>query len=154
MLTCKELPSNSQPCQEIRHPAEIHTVLVHILNVTFRSNYRLKKTLGDNRMARENAIDLQRLWELTHEGKSAQEIMQELDLHDINAVNSALEEMMHAKGLMQRVTSPSGETPAMPRYMHDGIRLTPAMLSDKGFKPGDRFRLTVEKNRIILDKEP
>lgn len=105
-------------------------------------------------MAPKNPIDMKRLWELTHEGKSAREIMQELGLSDIDAVNSALEEMMHAKGLMQNSSSGStGETAVMPRFMADGIRLTPAMLSGTGFKPGDRFRLTVEKNRIILDRE-
>lgn len=104
-------------------------------------------------MARETAIDMKRLWELTHQGKSAQEIMQELNLSDINVVNNALEQLMHEKGIIAGEKGLPGEPSITPKYMQDGIRLTPAMLSGKGFKPGDLFNLKVEKNRIILERE-
>lgn len=104
-------------------------------------------------MARETAIDMKRLWELTHEGKSVQEIMQELNLSDIDAVNNALEQLMQDKGILENGGRVTGETSIKTSYMHDGIRLTPAMLTGKGFKPGDRFSLKVENNRIILEKE-
>jgi len=103
-------------------------------------------------MADLTAVNMQRLWELVNEGKGVQEIMQELNIKDIALVNSALQELIEVKNL----TSPGAiiDDPTMnPRYTKDGIRITPAMLAGKGFKPGDRFRLRVEKYRIILDKE-
>ncbi len=103
-------------------------------------------------MADMTAVDMQRLWDLVHEGKSVQEIMQELQIEDIGVVNSALQKLIEEKNL----TSPGaviGEPAIDVRYNDDGISISPAMLAGKGFRPGDRFRLRMEKNRIILDKK-
>ena len=104
-------------------------------------------------MAERTSIDMKRLWEMTQEGKTVQEIMREMDLRDIDAVNNALDELMQEKGLTSGAKGLVGEASIHPRYTDEGIRISPAMLSGNEFKPGDQFRLKVEKNRIVLEKK-
>ena len=103
-------------------------------------------------MAKLAANEMKRLWELTQEGKSPQEIMRELNLADIAMVNNALEELIHEKGLNTGGTGIIGDASLNARYTEEGIRIAPGMLSGKGFMPGDNFRFSVEGNRIILEK--
>jgi len=78
--------------------------------------------------------------------------MRELDLKDIAAVSNTLEELMQEKGLNTGGTGLAGDASINARYNEDGIRISPAMLSGKGFKPGDQFRFRIEGNSIILEK--
>ena len=104
-------------------------------------------------MAKTTAVDMKRLWELVHEGKSIKEIMQEMNIKDIDAVNNALEEVMQEKGMLKGDSGLVGRASIHPRYTNEGIRISPDMLEGNEFMPGDQFRLTVEKNRIILEKK-
>jgi len=79
--------------------------------------------------------------------------MRELDLKDIAAVSNTLEELMQEKGLNTGGTGLAGDASINARYNEDGIRISPAMLSGKGFKPGDQFRFRIEGNSIILEKK-
>jgi DNA-binding Lrp family transcriptional regulator len=102
-------------------------------------------------MAEMNAIDMKRLWILVHEGRSVQEIMQELHIKDMAMVNNALQKLIEEKNLTG-TGGLVGEPALSARYTVDGIRISPAMLSGKGFKPGDQFQLKVEGDSIILEK--
>jgi len=103
-------------------------------------------------MADKAGIDRKRLWELVLDGRNVQEITDELHIDDIVDLNAALQELMEEKNLTG-TGGLMGKPTINTRYTEDGIRISPAMLAGKGFKPGDLFRLRVEKNRIILDKE-
>jgi hypothetical protein len=91
-------------------------------------------------MAEMNAIDMKRLW-----------IMQELHIKDMAMVNNALQKLIEEKNLTG-TGGLVGEPALSARYTVDGIRISPAMLSGKGFKPGDQFQLKVEGDSIILEK--
>ena len=49
-------------------------------------------------MIQQKPIDLQRLWELAHQGKDAEEIMRELDITEMAALKNAMKNLVDEKG--------------------------------------------------------
>jgi len=95
-------------------------------------------------------IDTQRLWELAQEGKSAEEIMQTLDIQSREALKQALQEAMREKGENIEVPGLIGAPSIYARYTRDGIRIDPAMLEGTGFREGDEFDVKMEEGVITL----
>jgi hypothetical protein len=88
-------------------------------------------------MEHQIAINMKRLWELAHEGKSAQEIMQELDISDMATLKNALQGLMQEKGKTINVPGLIGQAAIDPRYNEKGDRIPPAMLEEEDITPGD-----------------
>jgi hypothetical protein len=103
-------------------------------------------------MADNTRIDMKRLWEMAQSGKSAQEIMKELDITDMDDLKRALDGLMQEKGETVAVAGLTGEPGLRSTYTADGIRIPPAMLEGTGFKSGDMFDVKVEGNAITLKK--
>jgi len=95
-------------------------------------------------------IDIQRLWELAQEGKSADEIMQTLDIRSREELKNALQEAMRAKGENIAVPGLTDAPSIYARYTRDGIRIDPAMLEGTGFREGDEFDVKMEEGVITL----
>ncbi len=49
-------------------------------------------------MVQQKPIDMKRLWELAHEGKDAQEIMQELDISEELELKEAIQNLVDERG--------------------------------------------------------
>jgi hypothetical protein len=103
-------------------------------------------------MADNTRIDMKRLWELAQSGKSAREIMAELDITDMGDLKRALDSLMQEKGETVAVAGLTGDPGLRSTYTADGIRIPPAMLEGTGFQSGDMFNVKVEGNRITLEK--
>ncbi len=103
-------------------------------------------------MERQLEVNMKRLWELAQEGKSASEIMAELDIRDMATLKNALQELMQEKGETVNVPGLIGDPALNPRYTSEGVRIPPAMLDGTGFKEGDQFEVKVENGRIVLEK--
>jgi hypothetical protein len=97
--------------------------------------------------------DLEHLYRLTKSGKSAQEIMQELNIAEIADLQNAMMNLVQEKGEETRVPGLIGSASINPRYNDEGIRISPEMLSGSGFEAGDQFRLKVSGDKIILEKK-
>ena len=81
-------------------------------------------------------INAKRLWELAKEGKSAHELMDELDLRDFDALKTALHTLMTDKGetlAIEGLDRPSVSA----RYTDRGHRIDPQMLEGTHFEKGD-----------------
>jgi hypothetical protein len=78
-------------------------------------------------MERQIAVNMKRLWELAKEGKSAQEIMQELDITDMAALKNALQGLMQEKGETINVPGLIGEPSMEEEYTDRGHRIPPDM---------------------------
>jgi len=88
-------------------------------------------------MEEQIAVNMKRLWELAREGKSAREIMQELDISEMATLKNALQGLMQEKGETINVPGLIGEAAIDPRYTDKGDRIPPAMLEEEDIKPGE-----------------
>ena len=95
-------------------------------------------------------IDTKRLWEMARAGKSADEMMDALDISDMGALNQALQGLMREKGETVAVPGLVGEAALRARYTDRGIRIDPEMLKGTGFNPGDAFEVRVSGDNITL----
>lgn len=75
-------------------------------------------------------VDLNRLWELARQGKSADEIRQELDITDMAWLKRALQGLMQEKGETVNVPGLIGEGSMEGRYTKTGSRLPQDMPGD------------------------
>jgi hypothetical protein len=107
---------------------------------------------GEDPMTEPKQIDLKRLWELAKAGKSAREIMADLDIRDMAALKQALQEVMRERGETVAVPGLIGDAGLRARYTDRGIRIEPEMLEGSAFRSGDEFDLQVEDDRIVLKK--
>lgn len=98
-------------------------------------------------------IDMQHLYKLAKSGKSAEEMMRELDIEDMADLKNALINLMHEKGEYIQIPGLHDKASVNPRYTEEGIRINPEMVSWAEFKTGDEFSLTVEGDRITLKKK-
>lgn len=103
-------------------------------------------------MVENTQIDMKRLWELAKAGKSADEIMNELNSRDMAALKQALQRLMQEKGETVAVAGLAGDPGLRARYTDRGIRIDPEMLEGAVFRPGDAFDVKVEGDRITLVK--
>jgi hypothetical protein len=99
-------------------------------------------------------INMQKLKALVLKGASPGELLNELNIADSTVLSAALLELLRSEQEADEEEDVGRvEHYAMnPAYEKDGIHITPDMLKDTGFKEGDEFGLTVEEDRIILDK--
>ena len=103
-------------------------------------------------MAQTGQIDVKRLWEMVKKGMSANEIMKHLGISDKGKVKNALQEVMREKGEMFYVEGLIEDAALHANYTKDGIRISPEMLQESAFRPGDWFDLKVEGDKITLQK--
>ncbi|MDW7773870.1 MAG: hypothetical protein SCH71_13365 [Desulfobulbaceae bacterium] len=104
-------------------------------------------------MEKQQQVNIEHLYRLARSGKSAQEIMQELNINDMAALETAWEKMMREKKEDIRIPGLVGSSSINPRYTDKGIRIDPEMLSGYGFRAGDQFRLSVEGDKITLKRQ-
>ena len=78
-------------------------------------------------MKRQLDLDTNRLWRLAQQGKSAQEIMAELDISEMATLKNALENLMKEKGETINVRGLVGKTSVENRYTDKGNRIPPDM---------------------------
>ena len=93
-----------------------------------------------------------KLRELIKEGKTAKEIMKELSISRWSLKEQLLM-LQHRDKTYYEIPGLHDESrDPHPSYTREGIIFSPKMLDKTGFKPGDRFEMTVEKDKIILTK--
>lgn len=95
-------------------------------------------------------IDAKRLWEMARAGRSADEIMNALDVSDMGALKQALQDLMREKGETVAVPGLVGEPALRARYTDRGIRIDSEMLKGTSFRPGDAFDVRVSGDNITL----
>jgi len=103
-------------------------------------------------MEEQKQINLEHLYRLAKSGKSAREIMQELDLTNTAMLQNALTNLMEERNESIDIPGLVGKASINPHYSDDGIRISPDMLYGTNFMAGDQFRLVVSGEKIILEK--
>ena len=103
-------------------------------------------------MAKYTQIEKKRLWELTRQGKSAEEMIKTLDITAMGALKQALQEVFREKGETVPVPGLIGQASVRVQYTEEGIRIDPAMLDGTVYRPGDTFDLTISGDKITLVK--
>jgi len=98
-------------------------------------------------------VEKKRLWELVQEGKSADEIMNTLNIKNMAALKQALQELFRETGETVNVPGLIGQASVRAKYTDKGIRINPEMLGGADFHIGDEFDLRIEENRITLDRK-
>ncbi len=76
----------------------------------------------------DESVFKKRMWELAQSGKSAGEIMRELDISEISVLKNGLQELMAEKGKTITVPGLIGEPATEGRYTDSGERIPPEML--------------------------
>ncbi|MFP4347658.1 MAG: hypothetical protein ACOC3W_11970 [Thermodesulfobacteriota bacterium] len=97
-------------------------------------------------------INAKRLWELAKEGKSAQELMDELDLRDHGALKTALQTLMAEKGetlMIDGLDRPS----VSGKHTDRGNRIDPQMLEGTHFEKGDIFDVQLTGDKLTLTRK-
>jgi len=100
--------------------------------------------------------DPDRLRKLIKQGKSAKEILEELDI-SIWSLREHLLMLQHEDKIYYEVPGVFEYEELQrrhPTYKREGMVLSRKMLDKTGFKPGDEFEMIVEKDRIIFRKLP
>jgi len=98
-------------------------------------------------------VNMERLYRLAMTGKTAEEIMKELDIKNRADLKNAVINLIHEKGEDIQIPGLIDEGSIEPRYTEEGIRINPEMLPGAEFKTGDEFSLTVEGDSITLKKK-
>ncbi len=78
-------------------------------------------------MERQIEINLKRLWELAQQGKTADEMMQELDISEMSHLENALQGLMQEKGETINVPGLTDKPSVDARYTDSGNRIPPDM---------------------------
>lgn len=78
-------------------------------------------------MELEKGIYRNRLWELAQRGKSAEEIMRELDIPNLSILQNDLRGLMQEKGQTVNIPGLAGKATIKGRYTDDGTRIPPDM---------------------------
>ncbi len=101
-------------------------------------------------------FDAAKLWDRIKQGKSAKEIMQELDIsrwtlkEHLLILQNKTKQYYEIPGLFE---DGGGERKGKEvHYQREGIIFSAKMLEKTGFQAGDEFEMIVEKDRIILKK--
>ena len=82
-------------------------------------------------MEQQVNINMKRLWELAQQGKSADDIMKELDITDMAALKNALQGLMQEKGETVNVPGLIGKGSIHGEYTDSGERIPPGMPKDE-----------------------
>ncbi len=82
----------------------------------------------------EQKIAIKRLWELINEGKSAQEIMAELDISEMATLQNALQGLMQEKGKTINVPGLIGKASVNAEYTDTGKPIPSEMTEDRAKK--------------------
>jgi len=105
-------------------------------------------------MEEATKINKQKLRNMALKGASAQELLNALDISDSMVLSTALLELLRGEEESEPEEVGRVEHYEMnPRYDERGILIRPDMLKGSQFKKGDEFGLTVEEDRIVLDRE-
>jgi hypothetical protein len=78
-------------------------------------------------MEQQTAINMRRLWDMAKLGKSAQEIMQELNIADMATLENALQGLMQEKGETVNIPGLIGRSSLNAEYTDTGTRIPPEM---------------------------
>lgn len=103
-------------------------------------------------MAEYSQVDKKRLWEMAKKGHSAEELKQAFDIRDMAELQQAMQELMRETGESVVVPGLVGRASVRAQYTDNGIRISPQMLRDTGFNPGDEFNLKVTDSGLVLEK--
>lgn len=103
-------------------------------------------------MAELSQVDRKRLWEIAQKGHSAKKIRQEFDIRNMTGLQQILQEVMRETGESVVVPGLVGRVSVKAQYTDAGILISPQMLRDTGFKPGDEFNLKVTDSGLALEK--
>lgn len=103
-------------------------------------------------MAEHSQVDRKRLWEMAQKGHSAEELKQEFDIRNMAGLQQILQELMRETGEAVVVPGLVGRAAVKAQYTDAGIRISPQMLRNTGFKPGDEFSLKVTDTGLVLEK--
>lgn len=104
-------------------------------------------------MQKQIQVNLEHLYKLAKSGKSAREIMAELDMRDMAGLKNAITELIRQRGEHITVPGLSDSSSATLRYTDDGIRISPDMIPGCEFKAGETLRLTVHGDKITLERQ-
>jgi len=113
-----------------------------------------EKKTGETRISRRRlTFDAPRLRDLIESGKTAAEIQAALGL-TAAAFKAQLTKLIMQDKKFYEVAGMSARTRSTrPVYKKGGIKITPNMLKGLPFAEGDKFTLSVEAGRIILEKD-
>ena len=103
-------------------------------------------------MADPGQVDTKILWEMAKKGMSANELMKQLNISDMNKLKTAMREVMRKKGESFYIEGIIDDPSLFAQYTPEGIRISPAMLYETIFREGDRFDFKVTGDKITLQK--
>jgi hypothetical protein len=92
------------------------------------------------------------LRQLIKQGKTAKEIMKELSISRWSLIEHLLMLQSEDKTFYEIEGLSQASREKHTSLAREGIIFSPKMLEKSGFKPGDRFEMIVEEDRIILQK--
>lgn len=101
-------------------------------------------------------FDAAKLWDRIKQGKSAKEIMKELDIsrwtlkEHLLMLQNKTKQYYEIPGLFEDAGGERKDKTV--HYQREGIIFSAKMLEKTGFQAGDEFEMIVEKDRIILKK--
>ncbi len=113
-----------------------------------------EQTQGDLPMPIASKFDAMKLRTMITEGKTAQQIMDAFDIPKTTLKNHLTklmtldEKFYKIEGMDARVASGSV------KFSGTGVRLSPTLLANYGFKQGDEFKVSsMEEGKIVLEKK-
>lgn len=113
-----------------------------------------EKKTGEARVTRRRlTFDAPKLRSLIEAGKTAPEIQAELGITAAAFKSQLTKLIMQDKKFYEVAGLRARTRSTRPIYKQGGIKITPNMLKGLPFAVGDRFTLTVEAGRLILEKD-
>ena len=97
-------------------------------------------------------IDKRRFWEMANQGATAEELQKEFTIRDMTTLKQIAQAVMEEMGESVEIPGLVDRASLRAKYLEDGIRISPQMLRDTGFKAGDEFDLKVTDTGIELKK--
>jgi len=125
-----------------------------IYKLHFEINFEIKTVRSFLPMPIASKFDAMKLRTMITEGKTAQQIMDAFDIPKTTLKNHLTklmtldEKFYKIDGMDARVASGSV------KFSGTGLRLSPTLLANYGFKQGDEFKVScLEEGKIVLEKK-
>lgn len=105
-------------------------------------------------MPRESKFDAMKLRTMITEGKTAQQIIDGLGINK-NNLKAHLLKLMQMDQKFYKIEGMDTRTVSgNVKFSGTGVRLSPTLLSNYGFKQGDEFKVScLEEGKIVLEKK-
>lgn len=99
-----------------------------------------------------NRISMERLCRMARRGKTVRDLLEELRMESPEELKDAIDREMGREDRDTAVRVVGDHLSFYPCLTDRGLRITPTLLEDTGFRPGDEFFLLVNRGRITLEK--